>query len=265
MAVIPEFNLNSLEQISQVLGSAVTGSQITNLFRQCSIHEVVGEAGTKWKRIYHSLEEKQKNDRCGNNVASFIQAVMDPIRFSSHESFERDRESLNTKLAFCGMQLGEDGKLRIVDPAKTIPDAEKRASELKRKLQDRNIHPEVLKYCRAELLQDNYFHAVFEATKGVAQYIRDKTGLTSDGAKLIDEAFSLQKPLLAFNTLQTESEQSEHKGFANLLKGFFGAIRNPLAHTPKIMWDGVIEAVDYLTLASMLMRKLEQAIVVKLQ
>lgn len=260
MSFIPEFSLNKLEQISRILGEEASGSQLTNIFRQCSIQDVVGEGGTKWKRIYRSLEEKQKSDHCGNNVAALIQIVMEPIRFISNNRFIESRELLNSKLAFCGMQLGNDGKLRLIEAAKTIPEAEKRASELRLKLQERNIHPQVLKYCKTELLHDNYFHAVFEATKGVAQCIRDKTGLTSDGAKLVDEAFSLQNPFLAFNTLQTESEQSEHKGFANLLKGYFGAVRNPHAHTPKIMWEGEIEAMDYLTLSSMLMKKLEQSI-----
>lgn len=262
MAVIPKLNLNTLEQISRILGDVASGSQLTNIFRQCSIADVVGEGGTKWRRIYHSLEEKQKTDKCGNNIGSFIQTAMAPIRFDGNLKFQEYREALNAKLAFCGLQLGEDGKLREVEAVNTIPEAERRASELRRKLQDRNIHPEILKYCKAELLQDNYFHAVFEATKGVAQYIRNKTGLASDGAKLVDDAFSIQRPLLAFNTLQTETEQSEHKGFANLLKGFFGAVRNPHAHTPKIIWEGEIEATDYLTLASMLMRKLEQAVII---
>ena len=38
------------------------------------------------------------------------------------------------------------------------------------------------------------------------------------------------------NTLETETERSQHKGFASLLKGCFSAVRNPLAHEPKILW-----------------------------
>jgi len=260
MAAIPEFNLNTLEQIAKVLGGPATGSQLTSIFRQCRIQDIVGEGGAKWRRIFHSLEERQKQDKCGNNVATFIQAVMQPVRFDDRDVFDSARRSLNTKLAYDGLQLGEDGKLSKVQPARTISEAEKRAKTLQSKLQGRGIHPEVLKYCKAELLQDNYFHAVFEATKGVAQYIRDKTGLTSDGVQLLSEVFSIKRPLLAFNTLETETEQSEHKGFANLLRGFFGAVRNPHAHTPKIMWEGEDDAADYLTLASLLMRKLEQAV-----
>ena len=80
----------------------------------------------------------------------------------------------------------------------------------------------MLKYCRAELMQDNYFHAVFEAAKGLAQRIREESGVDGDGASLVDQVFSVNQPILAFNTLQTETEKSEHKGFAALLKGCFG-------------------------------------------
>jgi len=262
MAAVPEFDLNTLEQIARVLGDAATGSQLTSIFKQCGIRDVVGEGVTKWRRVVQSLDARQRQDKCGNNVAAFIQAVMQPVRYADSSTFDSVRTSLNTKLAFVGLQLGEDGRLSQVQPALTISEAERRAKTLRSRLQGRGIHPEVLKYCKAELLQDNYFHAVFEATKGVAQYIRDKAGLSADGAQLVDEAFSVKKPVLAFNTLQTETERSEHTGFSNLLKGFFGAVRNPHAHTPKIMWEGEDDAADYLTLASLLMRKLEQAVVV---
>ena len=130
----------------------------------------------------------------------------------------------------------------------------------KSKFQSRRIHPEVLKYCRTELMQQNYFHAVFEATKGLAQRIRDMSGVQADGPALVDRVFLVEQPLLAFNTLRTETEKSEHKGFAALLKGCFAAVRNPLAHEPKILWEGEDDAADYLSLISLLHRKLDDCV-----
>jgi uncharacterized protein (TIGR02391 family) len=117
-----------------------------------------------------------------------------------------------------------------------------------------------MKFCKVELLQSNYFHAVFEATKGLAQRIRDLTELKGDGAALVDEAFALKTPLLAFNSLQTETERSEQVGFAMLLKGCFAAIRNPRAHEPKVLWKDENDAADYFTLISLLHRKLDEAV-----
>jgi uncharacterized protein (TIGR02391 family) len=118
----------------------------------------------------------------------------------------------------------------------------------------------VLKYCRTELMQEKYFHAVFEATKGLAQRLRDMTGIQADGAALVDRVFSVERPMLAMSALQSETEKSEHKGFAALLKGCFAAVRNPLAHEPKVLWEGEDDAADYLSLISLLHRKLDESV-----
>jgi uncharacterized protein (TIGR02391 family) len=187
---------------------------------------------------------------------------MDPVRFvGRREDFERFRGELNEVLAFSGYHIQEDGKLTSVDQARTLPEAQERAGRLRSKLLDRRVHPDVLKFCRAELLQENYFHAVFEATKSVAEKIREKTGLTGDGADIVDKAFGLNSPLLAINTLTTETEQSEQKGFANLLRGTFGTFRNVTAHVPRITWRiEEQDALDLLSLISYLHRRLDAAV-----
>lgn len=262
MSAFPSFNEKHLEQVARILGEEVTGTQLTNIFNTCGLTDISGES-TKWRRIYHSLLARQRQDNCGNNIAAFIRAVMSPGRFiNTNQRFENARRELNAVLLFDGLELEKEGSFRRVDAAKTISEAEKRAQILAGKLQGRKIHPEVLKFCKAELLQNNYFHAVFEATKSLAQRIRGTTGLSSDGAILVDEVFSLKKPVLAFNSLQSESERSEHVGFAMLLKGCFSAVRNPLAHEPKILWTGEDDAADYLTTISLLHRKLDEAFVV---
>ena len=78
---------------------------------------------------------------------------------------------------------------------------------------------------------------------------------------MVDEAFSFKSiPHLALNSLQTESEQSEQKGFMNLLKGLFGTFRNTTAHAPKIMWSIEEEdALDILSLVSLVHRRLDKA------
>ena len=109
-------------------------------------------------------------------------------------------------------------------------------------------------------MQDNYFHAVFEAAKGLAQRIRELARVDADGAALVDLVFSVEKPPLAFNTLQTETEKSEHKGYAALLKGCFAAVRNPPAHLPKVLWQVEDDTADHLSLISPLHRKLDNCV-----
>mgnify|MGYP003880667111 CR=1 FL=1 len=208
--------------------------------------------------MYTIFLESQRQHRCANHVIGFVQSFLTPARFVGRsEEFENHRRELNTILAFAGLEYGNDGQFRRVEAARTLDEAEARVRTIRSKFQGRRIHPEVLKYCRAELLQDNYFHAVFEAAKGLAQRIRDMANVDGDGAALVDHVFSVERPLLAFNTLRTETEKSEHKGYAALLKGCFAAVRNPLAHKPKLLWQGEDDAADHLSLISLLHRKLD--------
>ncbi len=119
----------------------------------------------------------------------------------------------------------------------------------------------MLKFCRTELLQENYFHAVFEATKSVADKIKEKAEVDGDGSELVDRAFGIGKqemPLLAFNSLRTETERSEHSGLMQLMKGMFGVFRNVTGHAPKVKWPiSEQDALDLLTIASYIHRRLD--------
>ena len=267
MATIPKFDEVNLRAICDILGeswSGLTGSEIGQLLQSCNVDDPC-PGQTKRYRLFEALNRRQSQDGCGNNVIAFIHAAMNPVRYTrQHDLFESRRSRLNQVLSFCGLGLGEDGRLRRVTTSRTLSEAQGRASRLHRELLNRNVHPDVLRFCRAELLEDNYFHAVFEATKSVADKIREKSGLTTDGARLVDEAFgrgASGRPILAFNTLRTKTEISEHQGLMNLLKGLFGTFRNTTAHVPKIKW--IIkeqDAFDMLTLTSLLHRRLDEAV-----
>ena len=57
-------------------------------------------------------------------------------------------------------------------------------------------------FCRAELSQENYFHAVLEATKSVSDKIRCKTGLSGDGGELAMKALSMGQSGMPFSGFQ---------------------------------------------------------------
>jgi len=164
-------------------------------------------------------------------------------------------------LAFSGLHVSDQGKLVPIPAASTVSEAQARADRLHDNLVARRVHARVLDCCRAELVQDNYFHAVLEACKSVAEAIRQKSGLESDGAPLADAAFGGHMPHLALNALRTETERSEQSGFLNLLKGMFGTFRNPTGHALKVGWPmPERDALDLLTLASYLLRRIEDAV-----
>ncbi len=260
MSFIPSFQEGSIESLAKVLEECGSGSDISRVLADRGIHDSSTQS-TKWRRLYSTFLEIQRQDGCANRILDFIQSFLTPARFvGRNDEFESHRSELNIVLALSGFEYGADGKLRNRPAAATLTEAERRVKTIQAKFQGRRIHPEVLRYCRAELMQDNYFHAVLEASKGLAQRIRDESGLEGDGANLVDKVFSVNRPVLAFNTLRTETEKTQHIGFAALLKGCFMAVRNPLAHEPKIMWDGEDDAADYFTLISLLHRKLDDCV-----
>lgn len=260
MKSIPSFPEGQVEALARLLGEYGSGTDISRVLHDRGLRDNSGES-TKWRRLYSIFLESQRDHRCANRVLDFIQSYLTPARFVGRsEEFENRRRELNTILAFSGLEYGNDGQFRRIEAARTLNEAEARVRTIRAKFQGRRIHPEVIKYCRAELLQDNYFHAVFEAAKGLAQRIRELAGADGDGAALVDLVFSVERPVLAFNTLRTETEKSEHKGYAALLKGCFAAVRNPLAHEPKLLWQGEDDAADHLSLISLLHRKLDECV-----
>lgn len=265
MPAIPSFDESVLQKLCDVLAdtnTGLTGAAIARALAQCSIADL-DPTITKRHRLFAALFQRQRTDRCANNVIAFLRVVMNPVRYvGSHEYYETYRADVNRVLCFAGYTVTERGEVESVTAARTLTEAEERAGRLRAELLRRRVHPDVLLFCRAELLDKNYFHAVFEATKSVAEKIRQKAGVMGDGAEIVDTAFGLAKgmPLLALNTLQTETEQSEQKGFANLVKGMFGTFRNVTGHAPKIHWPITEQdALDLLTLVSLIHRRLDGA------
>lgn len=251
-----------IEGIANVLGDTakgLTGTEIHNILLQSHIEDV-DPTNTKRIRLYKAFAKSHNVNKCSNNILKFIANALAPARFVGHKDrFDNLREKVNQQLAFCGYQYNENGKFSIIEKANVIADVEIKANNLKQEIEKRNGHAEIFKYCKAELLQNNYFHAVFEANKGLFQRIRDLSGYNEDGNKLIEYVFS-GNPVLIINNFTSKSERDEHTGFANLLKGLCSMFRNPEAHEPKISW--VIEeqdALEILGIISYCHRRLDKA------
>jgi uncharacterized protein (TIGR02391 family) len=261
MERIQPFNAQKLEAACRVLADTergLTGSEIGYLLQDCKVTDV-RPSMTKWKRLFNALVEAQNKHQVGNHLIMFINRALDPVNYArDKDKFEWRRNELNVVLSFSGFSVREDGKVIHTTKETTLKGARTRAGALRSKLEDRGSHTEIFKYCRAELLEENYFHAVLEAIKGVADRIRDLSELTSDGAELVNTAFSIKTPVLAINKLSTETQRSEQKGFSNMIVGLFGAVRNPTAHEPKISWPMTEQdALDIFAMVSFVHRKLD--------
>jgi uncharacterized protein (TIGR02391 family) len=265
VTVPPPFSASAIEEVCKVLGDAVTGDQIPNLIAPLKVPGEPGGPGTKWKRLFNAVVARQNKSQDGKGLVRLVLEVMAPVRFGSPAEFEAVRTRVNERLLLSGFEVRKDGIVVAVRAARTVGEAQQRADDLRAELARRDVHPDVLAFCRAELLQQNYFHAVLEASKSVADKLRALSGVTtgsaSDGTRLVDTTcFPAASPQVRFNDLATEWERSEQTGIATLMKGLFSAFRNPAAHAPKVAWaTSRSDALDMLTLASMLHRRLDKA------
>lgn len=256
---------STLEKISEIIGDTnegLTGSQIHAFLLQAGIDDISGSDHylPKRKKLYNAFANFQNTKHCANHILIFIQLVLDPFRFTENKCLFQDMlRAVNKLLAFEGYRLNDNGKFSKIKKACSISDLDVKVNNLKQELKERNAHEQIFKYCTKELLNEDYFHAVFEACKGVFQRIRDLAEVQEDGYKLVEEVFSAN-PILIINGYQKQSEIDEQKGFCNMLKGLCGMFRNPSAHEVSIYWPiEEQDALEILGLISYCHRRLDKA------
>jgi uncharacterized protein (TIGR02391 family) len=212
--------------------------------------------------LYNCFVNEINTKQTYTRIYTFIESTLNPISYTSVEKRDKYQwlyEEINKVLLLVGLQVQKDGKISSAPKASTLDEVDRRVNSLHKKLYDRSIHPEVSKYCIKDYLRKDYFDAVFEASKGLAERVRQITGLTKDGGELFQTAFSTKDPYIFFNTLKTESELSEFKGLKELLEAIFHLVRNPEAHTPKVNWKvDETKALDILTLISFAHKYLDE-------
>lgn len=262
--IFTEQNLHNISAIIADTNRGLTKSEIERHLRESRITLVSDEAfnnGIYYKVglnkrdwLYNCLANEINTTHSFNKVVKFIEIVMNPINYTKLEKrgkYQFILEELNKILLLLGYEIDSSGKLTKIVKANNLDEVDRRVNSLKKKLYDRNIHSEVTKYCINDYLRKDYFDTVFEATKGLAERVREISGLNSDGNELFQNAFATKDPYIILNMLATDSEKNEYNGLKELLIALFHLVRNPMAHTPKINWkQNENEALDILTIIS---------------
>lgn len=123
---------------------------------------------------------------------------------------------------------------------------------------ERNMHPDIASLTQKLFDDAHYAQATFEAYKFVDKKVSRLAGLSESGVKLMMRAFSEKSPLIKLTPLGTTSETDEQEGYKHIFSGSVMAIRNPRGHEPN-MKETPTECLDHLSLASMLLRKIEKS------
>lgn len=218
---------------------------------------------TKRHRLFNAMAARQNADQSSRRLRTFAVRALDPAHYiADPDRHDALQQATNEVLAMVGLRVDDRGELGRTQRATTLDEVAALAGRLQSAMKRRGTHPEVYRYCEAELLRRSVFHAVFEATKGLAQRLRDMTGSTLDGSELVDACFAKADPAVRINAYLSKSDTSEHSGFANLLRGVFGTFRNPVAHAPRTEWTvNEEDALDLFSLLSYAHRRLDLATV----
>lgn len=271
---LSELHLKSICAVLADTNRGLTKTELSHTLQQCRI--VANDDGfrnigngmayqigfNKRDWLYNCFANEINSKQTYTRIYMFVESALNPISYTAAERRDKYQwlyEEINKVLLLVGLQVQKNGKITSVPKAATLDEVDRRVNNLHKKLYDRAIHSEVKKYCIKDYLREDYFDAVFEASKGLAERVRQITGLTNDGGELFQTAFSTKDPYLFFNSLRTESELSEFKGLKELLEAIFHLARNPGAHTPKVNWKvDETKALDILTLISFAHKYLDE-------
>ena len=120
---IPVFDAQRMEALCRILGDTddgLSGSQIGYLLQDSKIPDT-DPTLTKWKRLFNAFISFQNENHVGNHVVVFITRAMNPASYTARPTdFRLRQDKLNTVLAFSGMQVGDDGKVRRTGTAKNL-------------------------------------------------------------------------------------------------------------------------------------------------
>ena len=123
----------------------------------------------------------------------------------------------------------------------------------------RNIHPDLPAKVK-NLYDDGYYpESTFEAFKFVEKEVKRISALRGlTGNKLMMAAFNEQAPVIHLNGLASDSDKDEQFGYRYIFAGAQSGIRNPRGHETELI-DSPDLCLDHLSLASILLRKLDEA------
>jgi uncharacterized protein (TIGR02391 family) len=121
---------------------------------------------------------------------------------------------------------------------------------------ERNIHP-AISAVGVKLFDDgHYSQATFEAFKFLDLEVQKLSKINESGFKLMMAALNETNPKIRLTPLSNQSEIDEQMGYKFVFAGAMSAIRNPRGHELSI--DPIDRCLDHLSLASVLLRRLEE-------
>jgi uncharacterized protein (TIGR02391 family) len=147
---------------------------------------------------------------------------------------------------------------RIARRVHLFSDEEVRLHAVDHPFDIRNIHQALPKSVKRLFDDGHYAQSTFEAFKYLDREVARIANSGQSGFKLMMDAFKDQVPAIKLTSLLTDSDRDEQKGYQFIFAGSIMAIRNPRGHEYAIS-DTLDDCLDYLSLVSLLLRRIEKA------
>jgi uncharacterized protein (TIGR02391 family) len=123
------------------------------------------------------------------------------------------------------------------------------------------LHPKINKASEKLFKDGSYKSAIHEACIALNNFVREKAKLPNDSKlsdrNVMEQAFSLDNPVIKLNALKTKNDKDEQEGFRFIYMGTTIGIRNPKSHSTTPLNDPY-RALEYLSLLSLLMKRVEE-------
>lgn len=117
------------------------------------------------------------------------------------------------------------------------------------------LHPTIAARAKELIRGSHYDSTVREGAIALGELLRERSGLSLDGADLAGATLGGKEPKIVLADLSTREGRGEQDGWAALAEGCFRALRNPIAHH-HLHYDRVA-AMEALATMSAIARRLD--------
>jgi uncharacterized protein (TIGR02391 family) len=248
----------TLEEIARAIGDTYTGPQLPRYLRESGIPEQfvpTDVTSSKWEYVLAGFESLHDGGSAARRALRVFIGGWLEGRYHTPPRPEV-RKRITALLAAQGWHVHD---CRLVIGERTS-DAVGSLTPLGHDARVAALHADVREVADRYLESGHPEVAIFEAFKAVNNRVKAMTGLDLDGSRLMGEAFNDAGPRVVLADLASETGRNIQAGFRFLFMGAVRGIRNPDAHERFKALDAE-EALEALAFASMLMRRLDQAVV----
>lgn len=246
-----EFTVNSIDQIFLF---DIQVKQILNRIDDIQVYLIDEETWPWYLQYYRAIKSGQSTINLKWNTYLSSKIRWGPIFFKAEKPGKYRLILDNTHSVFTSKTVFVSGSLA----SKPLEKRPKSTAEPPDQFTFPEVHEKVRKVSLKLFQNGHYSQAIFEALKLLETELKKKSKINKIGESLVNDSLNENNPVIKLNKNKTQEEIDEQRGFRFLFAGAFVGIKNPKSHSIQELRDRV-KASEYLSLVSLLLRRLDEA------